>query len=188
MTSFLSPLTWLLRSNGAFMRFFLPAELEGHHSACAYISGRFCDFLLHRMQQGKQHDHVGALCAKQCVAMHLIRLLEFLWQGKFKKVKKAIKRSLAENYALKAIVQQGSVDDDDLFDNLMSLYTVNIRKGLISTILRVLAPYVVRHTFVSEDESVTWKYGGIARAKNMGNPFRIILEEGTVVGAATPPL
>ena len=79
------------------------------------------------------------------------------------------------------MIQKDHIDEDDLFDNLMSLYTVNIRKSLIATILRVLAPYVARRTFVSDDESVTWKYGGIARLNNNGHSYRIELDKGTLV-------
>tara|TARA_Y100000592_G_C5380776_1_gene273290 strand:- start:54 stop:539 length:486 start_codon:yes stop_codon:yes gene_type:complete len=161
------------------MRLFFPSEMQGHHRACAYISRRLCDFILHRMQQGKQHDHVSIAnatmdvsCFAKCAA---------ILQGKFKKVKKAFKRSLAENYTLKTMIEKENIDEDDLFESLMSLYTVDIRKGLISTLLRVLAPYVGRRTFVSEDESVTWKYGGIARLKNKGHPYRVELDEGAVV-------
>ena len=74
MRNFLDVMGWILREDGEFMIAFLPAALDGHPRATKYICRRFADMIKHRVQQGKQHDN-----------------------GKFKKVKKAIKRAMSEN-------------------------------------------------------------------------------------------
>lgn len=83
--------------------------------------------------------------------------------GKFKKVKKAIKRAIAENYHMQRCVQDDRVNEDELFEDLMSLYTLHIRKSLMAALLRVTGPKVRPDFFASDDDSVTWRrseFGG----------------------------
>ena len=49
------------------------------------------------------------------------------------------------------------LNEDELFEDLMALYTMNIRKSLMATLLRVMGPKVVPDAFCSDDESVTWR-------------------------------
>jgi len=56
--SFVGTVRWLLRPGGAFVRAFEPEELRGDHRASAYMANRLCDMVVHRLQQGKAHDHV----------------------------------------------------------------------------------------------------------------------------------
>ena len=72
-------------------------------------------------------------------------------------MKKAIKRAIAENYHMQRCVQDDQVNEDELFEDLMSLYTLHIRKSLMAVLLRVAGPNVRPDFFTSDDDSVTWK-------------------------------
>ena len=128
---------------------FLPGALDNHPEATRYICRRFSDMMKHRIQQGKQHDN-----------------------GKFKKVKKAIKRAMSENFYLIKCISQDNVDEDDLFADLMTLYAVHIRKSLLATILRVLGPRLLGQEVSSEDDTVVWKHKGDV-IENEGDPYKV---------------
>ena len=59
MNFFLDTIKWLLRTDGAFLKCFLPSQILNSYDAAKYVSRRLVDMIQHRMMQGKQHDHVS---------------------------------------------------------------------------------------------------------------------------------
>ncbi len=53
-------------------------------------------------------------------------------------MKKALKRALSENYYLGQLCQKCNVNEDKLFEDLMHMYMVDIRKSLMACLIRVL--------------------------------------------------
>lgn len=69
-------------------------------------------------------------------------------------------------------VEDDQVNEDELFEDLMSLYTLHIRKSLMAVLLRVAGPNVRPDFFTSDDDSVTWK-----RSDYFGNEEYIVENE-----------
>ena len=68
MSVFFETLNWILRRDGAFASFFLPAEIADNERCRSYVMRRMRDLIKHRVQQGKIHDHVRVLgiCPSFC--------------------------------------------------------------------------------------------------------------------------
>ena len=56
MNFFLDTIKWLLRTDGAFLKCFLPSQILNSYDAAKYVSRRLVDMIQHRMMQGKRRQ------------------------------------------------------------------------------------------------------------------------------------
>lgn len=152
---------YLMRSDGPFVEEFMPKSMFEHLGTLSYVSSRLVDLFRLRVQQGKPHDHAN-----------------------FHKVRKALKRLFSPKSKITEIIEyMYDGNSETLLDELLEVYIIHIRKSLLASIIRIVAPRLGDVMLTNDDESATIRHGGPLSA-NGGNLYCVERDE-KVMGRTT---